>query len=102
MDRRLPALAPLSPAGGPIAFDLMAARQQLSINLDAEVAAILRAHAAETHLSEGEIIDRAIRAYDLRSLLAQIRERSDLDEDQALALAREELEAARAERDTAA
>jgi hypothetical protein len=102
MDRRLPALAPLSAAGRPVAFDLMAARQQLSIDLDAEVAAILRAHAAETHLSEGEIIDRAIRAYDLRSLLAQIRERSDLDEDQALALAREELEAARAERDTAA
>jgi hypothetical protein len=102
MDRRLPALAPLSAAGRPVAFDVMAARQQLSIDLDAEVAAILRAHAAETHLSEGEIIDRAIRAYDLRSLLAQIRERSDLDEDQALALAREELEAARAERDTAA
>ena len=80
----------------------MAARQQLSIDLDAEVAAILRAHAAETHLSEGEIIDRAIRAYDLRSLLAQIRERSDLDEDQALALAREELKAARVEHDTAA
>jgi hypothetical protein len=80
----------------------MAARQRLSIDLDAEVAAILRAHAAETHLSEGEIIDRAIRAYDLRSLLAQIRERSDLDEDQALALAREELKAARAEHDTAA
>jgi hypothetical protein len=102
MDRRLAALAPLSVAGRPVAFDLMAARQQLSIDLDAEVAAILRAHAAETHLSEGEIIDRAIRAYDLRSLLAQIRERSDLDEDQALAFAREELEAARAERDTAA
>jgi hypothetical protein len=80
----------------------MAARQQLSIDLDADVAAILRAHAAEAHLSEGEIVDRAIRAYDLRALLAQIRERSDLDEDQALALAREELQAARAERDTAA
>ena len=74
----------------------------MSIDLDADVAAIVRAHAAETHLSEGEIIDRAIRAYDLRSLLAQIRERSDLDEQQALALAREELKAARAERDTAA
>ena len=70
--------------------------------LDAEVAAILRAHAAEAHVSEGEIVDRAIRAYDLRSLLAQIRERSDLDEDQALALACEELQAARAERDKAA
>ena len=74
----------------------------MSIDLDTDVAAILRAHAAEAHLSEGEIVDRAIRAYDLRSLLAQIRERSDLDEDQALALAREELKAARAERDTAA
>jgi hypothetical protein len=74
----------------------------VSIDLDAEVAAILRAHAAEAHLSEGEIVDRAIRAYDLRSLLAQIRERSDLDEDEAIALAREELKAARAKRDAAA
>ena len=80
----------------------MAAREQVSIDLDAEVAAMLRAHAAEAHLSEGEIVDRAIRAYDLRSLLAQIRERSDLDEDEAIALAREELKAARAERDAAA
>jgi hypothetical protein len=78
------------------------ARQHVNIDLDAEVAAILRAHAAEAHISEGEIVDRAIRAYDLRSLLAQIRERSDLDEDQAMALAREELQAARAERDKAA
>jgi hypothetical protein len=74
----------------------------VSIDLDADVAAILRAHAAEAHLSEGEIVDRAIRAYDLRSLLAQIRDRSDLDEDEAIALAREELKAARAERDAAA
>jgi len=83
-------------------LDHMAARQHVSIDLDAGVAAILRAHAAEARLSEGEIVDRAIRAYDLRSLLAQIRERSDLDEHQALALAREELQAARAQRDTAA
>ena len=83
-------------------LDRVAARQHMRIDLDADVAAILRAHAAEAHVSEGEIIDRAIRAYDLRSLLAQIRERSDLDEDQALALAREELQAARAERDAAA
>lgn len=79
----------------------MSAREQVSIDLDAEVAAMLRAHAAEAHISEGEIVDRAIRAYDLRTLLARIRERSDLDEDQALALAREELQAARAERDAA-
>jgi hypothetical protein len=101
MDRRLPPLAPLSTPVQAIAFDHMGSRQQVSIDLDADVAAILREHAAQAHLSEGEIVDRAIRAYDLRSLLAQIRERSDLDEDQALALAREELKAARAERDAA-
>ena len=74
----------------------------MGIDLDADAAAILRVHAEQAHFSEGEIVDRAIRAYDLRSLLAQIGERSDLDEDEALALAREELEAARAERDAAA
>jgi hypothetical protein len=80
----------------------MAARQQFNIDLDAEVASILRSHAAEAHVSEGEIVDRAIRAYDLRSLITRIRERSDLDEDAAIALVREELHAARAERDAAA
>jgi phosphopantetheine adenylyltransferase len=78
------------------------ARQHVSIDLDAEVAAILRAHAVEANVSEGEIVDRAIRAYDLRALVARIRERSDLDEEQAMALAREELQAARAARDKAA
>jgi hypothetical protein len=71
------------------------------MDLDAEVASILRSHAAEAHVSEGEIVDRALRAYDLRSLVAQIRTRSDLDEDAAMALVREELHAARAERDAA-
>lgn len=80
----------------------MAIRQQVSIDLDAEVASLLRAYAAEANLSEGEIVDRAVRAYDLRALVARIRARSDLDEDQALALVREELHAARAERDAAA
>jgi len=79
----------------------VAARQQVNIDLDAEVASILRAHTAEAHVSEGEIVDRAIRAYDLRALIARIRERSDLDEDQAMALVGEELRAARAERDAA-
>jgi hypothetical protein len=77
----------------------MASRQQVNVDLDAEVASILRVHAAEAHVSEGEILDRAIRAYDLRSLIARVR--SNLDEDTAMALVREELHAARAECDTA-
>jgi hypothetical protein len=76
-------------------------REQINVDIDAEVASILRSHAAEAHISEGEIVDRAIRAYDLRSLVARIRARSDLDEDAAMALVREELQAVRAERDAA-
>jgi hypothetical protein len=59
-------------------------------------------HAAQAHVSEGEIVDRAIRAYDLRSLIARIHERSDLDENTAMMFAREELHAARAQRDATA
>jgi len=80
---------------------MAASRQHMNVDLDAEVASILRSRAAEAHVSEGEIVDRAIRAYDLRSLVARIRAGSDLDEDAAMALVREELHAARAEREAA-
>jgi len=79
----------------------MASREHLSVDLDAEVGSILRSYAAEAHVTEGEIVDRAIRAYDLRSLVARIRARSDLDEEAAMVLVREELHAVRAERDAA-
>ncbi len=75
----------------------MADRETISIELDAEVASWLRAQAADADLSEGEIVGRALRAADLRSLAAQIRARSDLDEDAAMRLVREELAAARAD-----
>lgn len=48
------------------------------------------------------MVERALRAFDLRTLLKRIRERSDLDEDAAMRLATEELRAARAERDSRA
>lgn len=76
----------------------MATREQLNVDVDADVAAIIHRHAAEAHVSEGEILDRAVRAYDLRALLAALQARSDLDDDQAMALAREELRAVRAAR----
>jgi hypothetical protein len=73
----------------------MATRERLNVDVDAEVAAILRKHAAEAHVSEGEILDRAVRAYDLRAHLARLQAKSDLEDDQAMALAREKLKAAR-------
>jgi hypothetical protein len=57
------------PAAPRYASSVAASRQHINVDLDAEVASILRWHAAEAHVSEGEVVDRAIRAYDLRSLL---------------------------------
>jgi hypothetical protein len=75
----------------------MSRRERVTVELDTGVASRLREHAAEAKVSEGEIVERALRASDLRTLVAQIRSRSDLDADAAMALAREELQAARAE-----
>lgn len=73
-------------------------REPMTVELDVEVAAMLREHAASERVSEGEIIERALRAPDLRALVDRIQSRSDLDEGAAMRLAREELKAARAER----
>jgi hypothetical protein len=80
----------------------MAKRERVSLDLDPEVLRLVRARAAESGLSESEILERAFCAFDLRDLLKDIRSRSDLDEDAATALAREELAAARAEKATRA
>lgn len=72
-------------------------RERMSLDLDVEVVSILRSLAVEAHVSEGEVVDRAIRAYDLRTLVARLRGRSGLDEAAALALVREELAAVRAQ-----
>ena len=76
----------------------MATRERVSFDLDTEATAILRKHAAEANATEGEIIDRAVRAYDLRALVRRLQAASELDDDQAMALASEELRAARSAR----
>lgn len=73
-------------------------RRRVVLDLDQEVAALLESCAADANVSEGELVERAVRALDLRSLVAQIRDRSDLDEEAAMRLVGEELRAARAGR----
>jgi len=51
---------------------------------------------AAEHVSEGEIVERALRAADLRALVGRIRGRSNLYEDAAMRLVNEELKAVRA------
>lgn len=73
-------------------------RECVSLELDVEVVAMLRDLGEAGHVSEGEVIERAIRSADLRALVARIRSRSDLDEDAALRLVNRELKAARSEK----
>lgn len=88
---------PLAVGGGRYPLG-MATRERVNVDLDAEIAAILRKHAAEAQVSEGVILDRAVRTYDVRALLARLQAKNDLDDDRAMALAREELKAQRAAR----
>ncbi len=76
----------------------MASRTTIQLQLDHEVASLLQARAAEANLGEEEIVERALRAFDLRVLFGEIRARSDLDEDAAAKLVAEELKTAHAER----
>ena len=72
-------------------------RERVTVELDTDVALLLRERAAEAEVSEGEIVGLALRASGLRALVVQIRSRGDLDADAAMALAREGLQAARAD-----
>lgn len=73
-------------------------RRQVTLELDQEIADLLAASAADARVSEGQLVERALRAVDLRVLVERIRGRSDLDEDAAIKLVNDELRAARAER----
>ena len=59
------------------------------------MAAILREHAPAEHVSEGEIVERALARADWRALVGRIRGRSDLDGEAARRLVNEELNAVR-------
>jgi hypothetical protein len=48
---------------------------------------------ATEQVSEGEIVERGLRATDLRALVGRFRARSDLDGDAAMRLVKEELKA---------
>ena len=76
----------------------MPQRSPVTVELDVEVAAMLREQAAAGQVSEGEIVERALRAADLRVLVGRIRDRSDLDGEAAMRLVDEELEAVHGER----
>jgi hypothetical protein len=70
----------------------VASRQRISVNSTRNFSRGY-VQAAEANVSEGEIVERALRVADLRALVAQTRSRSDRDAEAATQLVREELEA---------
>lgn len=77
-------------------------RTSVALDLDPEVAGLLREHAQGEGVTEGEIVSRAVRVLDIRAVAADIRSRSDLDEDAVMAFAVDAVKAVRAERDSRA
>lgn len=75
----------------------MSGRQAVTLELDADVVARLRERAEHEHVSEAELVERALRTANFRALLDRIRERSDLDDDAATQFAVEAVREARSE-----
>jgi phage baseplate assembly protein W len=61
-------------------------REQVIIDLDAEVASLLHLCAAERHVSEGELVARALRAYEPRLTPAAVRVVGDFEDDEVMEL----------------
>jgi hypothetical protein len=85
------------------------AKQKTTVYLDADVLAAAKAAALTSHRTESAVVEEALRAYlsgergralkeGLRDLLDRVATRSDLDEDEALRIAVDEVHAARQER----
>ncbi|MBV9282906.1 MAG: hypothetical protein JOZ41_22765 [Chloroflexi bacterium] len=75
------------------------ARKKTTVYLDEEVLRATKVMAARTGRPEYEIVDEALRRYLGLDAVATVWNRSTLSEDEAMALADEELHAMRGERD---
>ena len=82
-------------------------RRKTTVYLDADVLTATKVVAAARDRSESQIVEDALRAYlrtgeleaagaDLRQLMARVAQRADLDDEAAMALAVNEVRAARA------
>jgi hypothetical protein len=74
------------------------ARAKVILYIDPDVLRATRARAARIGKRDSEVIEEALRAYLGLSAIEEIRARGDLDEDEAMKLAYDELHAMRRER----
>jgi hypothetical protein len=78
------------------------ARSKATVYLDPEVLRATRVRAARTGKRDSDIVEEALREYLGLAVIDEIRARADLDADEAMQLANEELHAMRRERREAA
>jgi hypothetical protein len=78
------------------------ARSKTTVYLDPEVLRATRVRAARTGKRDSDVVEEALREYLGLAVIDEIRARADLDEDEAMKLAYEELHAMRRERREAA
>lgn len=87
-------------------------RRKTTVYLDSDVLTATKVLAAARERSESQVVEDALRAYlrtsdveaaraDLRSLMDRLAQRADLDDDAAMAVAVEEVQAVRAARRSA-
>jgi predicted transcriptional regulator len=85
------------------------ARRKTTVYLDADVVTAIKMLAAARERSESQVVEDALRAYlhagqleaagaDLKALMDRLAERADLDDEEAMALAVEEVRTVRAAR----
>ena len=72
------------------------ARSPLRVELSHDAAEVVRLEAGRTGLSESEIVELAVKRLAAPSILDRLWDRAELSEDEAMALANEEVRAARA------
>ncbi len=79
-------------------YSVYMARKKTTVYLDEEILRAAKVAAARQNKREYEILEEALRRYLGMDLLERIWERADLTEEEALALAYDELEKARQQR----
>jgi hypothetical protein len=78
------------------------ARSKATVYLDPEVLRATRVRAARTGKRDSDVVEEALREYLGLAVIDEIRAKADLDADEAMQLANEELHAMRRERREAA
>lgn len=79
-------------------YNAVMARSKTTVYLDPDVLRATRIRAARTGKRDSDVVEEALREYLGLAVIDRVRSRSNLAEDEAMALAYEELHASRKER----